>query len=75
METKPIKITPLRRSRMSYTSQLMDIKVGESAYFRIVGSSYTNFYNAKWMLEKRKKIASFEMRKVDNTTLKVTRLT
>ena len=75
METKPIKITPLRRSRMSYTSQLMDIKVGESAYFRIVGSSYTNFYNAKWMLEKRKKVASFEMRKVDNTTLRVTRLT
>lgn len=74
METKAIKITPLRKCKMSYTTQLMEIKIGESAYFRLAGSSYTNFYNAKWMLEKRKKVASFEMRKVNDTTLRVTRL-
>jgi hypothetical protein len=53
----------------------MELEVGVPTYFKLIGTSYTNFYNAKWMLEKRKKVASFEMRKVDNTTLKVTRLT
>lgn len=74
METKAIKITPLRKCKTSYTTQLMELKVGEPTYFRLTGSSYTNFYNAKWMLEKRKKVASFEMRKVNETTLRVTRL-
>lgn len=75
METKPIKITPLRKCKTSYTTQLMELEVGVPTYFKLIGTSYTNFYNAKWMLEKRKKVASFEMRKVDNTTLRVTRLT
>lgn len=74
METKAIKITPLRKCKTSYTTQLMKLKVGEPTYFRLVGTSYTNFYNAKWMLEKRKKVASFEMRKVNKTTLRVTRI-
>ena len=75
METKPIKITPLRKCKTSYTTQRMELEVGVPTYFKLIGTSYTNFYNAKWMLEKRKKVASFEMRKAANTTLRVTRLT
>lgn len=74
METKPIKITPLRKCKTSYTTQLMELEVGVPTYFKLIGTSYTNFYNAKWMLEKKKNVAHFSMTKVNDTTLQVTRL-
>lgn len=69
-----IKITPVKRkSRPSYVAQLLDLEVGQPAHFRLIGTAYTNFYNAKWQIEK-KKTAHYEMRKIDSTTLRVTRL-
>lgn len=68
------KVTPIKRtSRVSYIAQLQALAVGEEAHFRIVGSAYTNFYNAKWRLEKADK-GKYEMRKVDDRTLRVRRL-
>lgn len=62
-----------RISRISYTAQLLSLEVGKDAHFRIIGSAYTNFYNAKWRLEKNGK-ARFNMTKVDDKTLKITRI-
>lgn len=61
-----------RTNRPSYLAQLKSLAVGEEAHFRIVGSAYTNFYNAKWRIEKTTD-ARYKMRKVDDKTLYVTR--
>lgn len=71
METK---ITRVKRvNKPSYTEQLMSLRVGEEARFRIIGSAYTSFYSAKWRIEKAKK-ATFKMYKADDKTLSVTRI-
>lgn len=62
-----------RSSRPSYLAQLKSLAVGEEAHFRIVGTAYTNFYNAKWRIEETTD-ARYEMRKVDKTTLRVKRI-
>lgn len=68
------KVKALKRvSRPSYIAQLQALAIGEEAHFRIIGAAYSNFYNAKWRLEKGNK-GRYEMRKVDDRTLSVTRL-
>lgn len=62
-----------RSSRPTYLAHLKSLAVGEEAHFRIVGTAYTNFYNAKWRIEKTTD-ARYEMRKVDKTTLRVKRI-
>lgn len=71
METK--KIVPRSGRRKSYTAKLMRLGVGEEANFRLIGSAYTNFYTAKWRLE-RSNTAHFEMSKSDERTLRVIRI-
>lgn len=74
MANETQKITRVtRKSRPSYTSQLLALEVGQPAHFRLVGSAYTSFYYAKWYLEKRNQ-GHFKMSKVDDTTLSVTRI-
>ena len=71
METK--KIVPRSGRRKSYTAKLMRIAVGEEATYRLIGSAYTNFYTAKWRLE-RSNTAHFSMSKSDERTLRVIRI-
>lgn len=74
MANEAIKITQVkRRGRPSYVAQLLELEVGKPTYFRLIGTAYTGFYNAKWQIE-RKKQSHYELRKVNETTLKVTRL-
>ena len=61
-----------RADRPSYLAQLRALAIGEEAHFRIVGSAYTNFYNAKWRME-RSTDARYKLRKVDDKTLQVIR--
>lgn len=69
-----VKIQPImRKSRPSYINQLLAMEVGKTAHFRLIGSAYTNFYNAKWRIEKTGE-AHYKMSKVNDTTLSVTRI-
>ena len=65
--------TRKRKKRPSYTARLMQIGVGESVNFRLIGAAYTNFYTAKRRLEVSKR-ATFKMAKATEQLLCVTRL-
>ena len=74
MASEAIKITPVRRrGRPSYVAQLLDLEIGKPMYFRLQGTAYSGFYNAKWQLQK-KNIAEFKMNKVDDNVIRIIRL-
>lgn len=74
MANEAIKITQVRRrGRPSYVAQLLDLEIGKPMYFRLQGTAYSGFYNAKWQL-KKKNVAEFKMNKVDDNLIRIIRL-
>lgn len=70
MSTEIITLRP--RKRPSYVGLLLDIPVGETRIFRLSGTIYNNFQNAKWRLKKSGR-GEFSMRS-DGSMLTVERL-
>lgn len=69
-----MKITKVKK-RPSYVEQLMSLPIGEEHYFKLSGTAYQQFQNAKHRLRKAGR-AEFEMNVVvGENKLRVVRLT
>lgn len=68
-----MRITKIKK-RPSYTEQLLSLNIGEEHFFKLNGTAYQQFQNAKHRLKKSER-ATFEMNVVvGENKLRVVRL-